>query len=242
MNFEKADFTKILEKTLDEFKELYKLNPNLDFAISIQAKNLILLCDINRIKQVINNLIHNAVKFSESGLIQISITNEKLDNTVYEIYYDNDDNDDDFCASYIFDDFDSFYSSTKTNFNGITKISFKNALELIAKQKKTNLLFGEIDIDDKFVTDSLEKMSDKNDEDTGIFGTNYLADLREGKQPSSSSKVSFRTEMYLYIHIYKCRKPYTNLFCIFLVSLWYSSLLYTYHIKIKECLSTKRTN
>ena len=38
------------------------------------------------------------------------ITNEKLDNTVYEIYYDNDDNDDDFCASYIFDDFDNFYS------------------------------------------------------------------------------------------------------------------------------------
>jgi hypothetical protein len=38
------------------------------------------------------------------------ITNEKLDNTVYEIYYDNDDNDDDFLASYIFDDFDSFYS------------------------------------------------------------------------------------------------------------------------------------
>jgi hypothetical protein len=38
------------------------------------------------------------------------ISNEKLDNTVYEIYYDNDDNDDDFCASYIFDDFDSFYS------------------------------------------------------------------------------------------------------------------------------------
>ena len=37
------------------------------------------------------------------------ITNEKLDNTVYEIYYDNDDNDD-FCASYIFDDYDSFYS------------------------------------------------------------------------------------------------------------------------------------
>jgi hypothetical protein len=37
------------------------------------------------------------------------ITNEKLDNTVYEIYYDNDDNDD-FLASYIFDDFDNFYS------------------------------------------------------------------------------------------------------------------------------------
>jgi hypothetical protein len=38
------------------------------------------------------------------------ITNEKLDNTVYEIYYDNDNEDDDFLASYIFDDYDSFYS------------------------------------------------------------------------------------------------------------------------------------
>ncbi len=38
------------------------------------------------------------------------ITNEKLDNTVYEIYYDNEDNEDDFIASYIFDDYDSFYS------------------------------------------------------------------------------------------------------------------------------------
>ncbi len=38
------------------------------------------------------------------------ITNEKLDNTVYEIYYDNEDNEDDFIASYIFDDFDNFYS------------------------------------------------------------------------------------------------------------------------------------
>ena len=77
----------------------------------------------------------------------------------------------------------------------------------MAKKKKTNLSCGEIDIDDKLVTDSLEKMSDKNDEDTGIFGTNYLADLREGKQPSSSSKVSLRTEMYLFKQIYECRKP-----------------------------------
>ena len=38
------------------------------------------------------------------------ISNEKLDNTVYEIYYDNDVSEDDFCASYIFDDFDNFYS------------------------------------------------------------------------------------------------------------------------------------
>jgi hypothetical protein len=46
------------------------------------------------------------------------ITNEKLDNTVYEIYYDNDVNEEldnqffecDFLASYIFDDFDNFYS------------------------------------------------------------------------------------------------------------------------------------
>ena len=104
-------------------------------------------------------------------------------------------------------DFEQYFSKSKTNFNGITKISFKNALEVMAKKKKTNLSCGEIDIDDKLVTDSLEKMSDKNDEDTGIFGTNYLADLREGKQPSSSSKVSLRTEMYLFIQIYECRKP-----------------------------------
>ena len=46
------------------------------------------------------------------------ITNAKLDNTVYEIYYDNDVNEEldnqffecDFLASYIFDDFDLFYS------------------------------------------------------------------------------------------------------------------------------------
>ena len=46
------------------------------------------------------------------------ITNEKSDNTVYEIYYDNDVNEEldnqffecDFLASYIFDDFDNFYS------------------------------------------------------------------------------------------------------------------------------------
>jgi len=46
------------------------------------------------------------------------ITNDKLDNTVYEIYYDNDVNEEldnqffecDFLASYIFDDFDNFYS------------------------------------------------------------------------------------------------------------------------------------
>ena len=46
------------------------------------------------------------------------ITNEKLDNTVYEIYYDNDVSEEldnqffecDFLASYIFDDFDNFYS------------------------------------------------------------------------------------------------------------------------------------
>jgi len=46
------------------------------------------------------------------------ITNDKLDNTVYEIYYDNDVDEEldnqffecDFLASYIFDDFDNFYS------------------------------------------------------------------------------------------------------------------------------------
>jgi hypothetical protein len=46
------------------------------------------------------------------------ITNEKLDNTVYEIYYDNDVSEEldnqffecDFLASYIFDDFEEFES------------------------------------------------------------------------------------------------------------------------------------
>ena len=46
------------------------------------------------------------------------ITNEKLDNTVYEIYYDNNVDEEldnqffecDFCASYIFDDFNDFHS------------------------------------------------------------------------------------------------------------------------------------
>ena len=45
------------------------------------------------------------------------ITNVKLDNTVYEIYYNNDDDESDdqffeydFLSSYIFDDYDEFYS------------------------------------------------------------------------------------------------------------------------------------
>jgi len=91
----------------------FKLNNNSQYIINFVQKynnDSIEYSIINKItnKQISYFYIH----------INHLITNEKLDNTVYEIYYDNDVNEEldnqffecDFLSSYIFDDYDSFYS------------------------------------------------------------------------------------------------------------------------------------
>ena len=78
LNFQKNNFLEIVEKTLEDFKELYLINENIVFSLTVNAQNLLVFCDEERIKQVVNNLLHNAIKYSQDGLIEIIIDNEKL--------------------------------------------------------------------------------------------------------------------------------------------------------------------
>lgn len=77
-----------MESTVATFASVAK-KKHLDYHVFIDSNiPKILLCDIQRIKQVINNLISNAIKFTpEDGHVQISITLKELVDTHARILF-----------------------------------------------------------------------------------------------------------------------------------------------------------
>ncbi len=75
--YEKAHFNEIVEYVCDMFAPLFK-KENLECDMNLQKYNTQFFFDVNRIEQVMNNLVSNAVKFSPEGKkIQIKTSFDK---------------------------------------------------------------------------------------------------------------------------------------------------------------------
>jgi hypothetical protein len=78
LRHQKVDVHNLTQKVLDDCKDLYLENNNLQFNISVQASNVIVVCDEEKISHAIKHLIKNAIAFTSKGLIEISLSNQSV--------------------------------------------------------------------------------------------------------------------------------------------------------------------
>jgi hypothetical protein len=78
LRHQKVDVQKLTQKILDDCKELYVENSNLQFDINIEALDVVVLCDEEKIAQAIKHLIKNAINFTSKGLIEIFLSNQSV--------------------------------------------------------------------------------------------------------------------------------------------------------------------
>ncbi len=79
-NFQEIAINKIIDSLYDTF--ILRANEkNLDFTINTGEKDVIVYADPLKIKEVISNLIDNAIKYTEKGFVSVNL--ETKSNTVY---------------------------------------------------------------------------------------------------------------------------------------------------------------
>ena len=79
-NFQEIAINKIMDSLYDTF--ILRANEkNLDFTINTGVKDVIVYADPLKIKEVISNLIDNAIKYTEKGFVSVNL--ETKSNTVY---------------------------------------------------------------------------------------------------------------------------------------------------------------
>lgn len=74
-NFEKTDLKEMASGIVDEFKTI-AVREKKDIEISLkiaETENFIAMVDSNKIQQVFNNLIDNAIKYTEKGFVKINL-------------------------------------------------------------------------------------------------------------------------------------------------------------------------
>ena len=72
MTFEDVNIIKLLQETLDLFRDNIQ-QKSLQLKLNIYEQKIIVSADKNKLKQVFENVISNAIKFTEKGSINISI-------------------------------------------------------------------------------------------------------------------------------------------------------------------------
>jgi len=108
-NIQENNFNEILYEVLEEFEELMQIN-GLDAICNLRADMYILNFDVTRIKQVIRNLMSNAIKFASNGtriIIETSNDNEVFNFTIIDQGVGIPDDE-------LTDIFDKFKQSSKT--------------------------------------------------------------------------------------------------------------------------------
>ncbi len=79
LKYQYINFQELTEKALEECKELYLTdNSNIQIHINIQADDLIVSCDEEKMSQALKHLIKNAISYTHKGLIEITISNKIL--------------------------------------------------------------------------------------------------------------------------------------------------------------------
>ena len=81
-----------IEATVATFSSLFKQNHIYYYTYIDPTIPKVLLCDAQRIKQVLNNLISNAVKFTpENGNVSVTVRLEAMDDTIAKIHFSVED-------------------------------------------------------------------------------------------------------------------------------------------------------
>lgn len=71
-NYTEININKFIMNLIND-RMLMMKNKDLDIVVQIPEKDVILICDTLRLRQVIDNLIDNAIKFSNGGYIEIEL-------------------------------------------------------------------------------------------------------------------------------------------------------------------------
>ena len=75
-NFEKINVVEVVKNLVEEFKQLAK-DKNLELTFESEKDEIKINLDVQKFSQVIQNLIDNAIKYTEKGGVKVSITNGK---------------------------------------------------------------------------------------------------------------------------------------------------------------------
>jgi signal transduction histidine kinase len=81
LNLVQTNFVSIVENSVEEFKELYLQNSNLQINICSNESHLKVTCDEDKIKKVITSLLENAVQYGQESLIEIIIDKSQRTNS-----------------------------------------------------------------------------------------------------------------------------------------------------------------
>ena len=76
--FEKADVIKIIKETAEELKLLAQ-NKKLEFSYESTAEEALINIDVQRIRQVFQNLIENSVKYTDNGFVKVKVEVRDVD-------------------------------------------------------------------------------------------------------------------------------------------------------------------
>jgi K+-sensing histidine kinase KdpD len=72
------NLAKLVESSVNEFKQMYLQNSSLQIDLSLQEDALLVTCDAEKIKKVIMSLMENAMQYGEKSLIDISLSKSHL--------------------------------------------------------------------------------------------------------------------------------------------------------------------
>lgn len=73
LHFQKSDFIELINEVIEESRTLYLKDKDINIIFDIHPKIAIIHADQERITQVLRNLLTNAIKFMNEGLIEIKV-------------------------------------------------------------------------------------------------------------------------------------------------------------------------
>jgi len=143
---EEVDLNKLICEVVNLYKSDFEAKKELEFNVAFNTKNpLIVLSDNIKLKQILVNLINNAIKFTESGSVKVEMLSNSTNQKTYQIELLITDTgigiDEDF-QNEIFKPFIQVDSSTKRYYSG-------TGLGLSLTKSIIELMDGSISVESK---------------------------------------------------------------------------------------------
>lgn len=78
LKYEIVNFDELINDLIDQFKNLYLHDKDIQFHFKCDTKDLAIKCDRDKITQVLINLLKNAGEFTPKGTIEITLSNQSI--------------------------------------------------------------------------------------------------------------------------------------------------------------------